>query len=185
MTTDYHTAMDEDDVVDIPAINSRLAELDQAIVDGFADSSPLKVAQLYEREATGVDGGAASATTWHTRALNQEVDPLGIVTLSSHQFTPVAGDYVLMAEAVGYQVGEHRLKLYNEGQSSDVTPLGPGVDSGAGSVAYLYSIFTADGEDAYTLQHYTKSAKATDGLGKAVGDGSDEVYATVILIKIG
>jgi hypothetical protein len=146
------------------------------------------VAILEDQKATTTQGGSASATTWNPRDLNTEVyDPDGIVTISSNQFTPVAGDYEIEASAPGRIVGRQRLRLYNvtgtasvdEGQNG----LSSSGDASTNSVT-LRTKFTANGTDAYRIDHYTETANADDGLGEAVSDGSNEVYLTLVLRKL-
>ncbi len=186
MSTDFHTEFGIEDDVNISAINSRLAELDAAITSQAAASVSMQAAVLYESQTSGTNGGGASATTWQTRTLNTELDDDEIVTLSSNQFTPIAGTYVIMAAAPAYKVDEHRLRLYNVTQASVVQEGGNAFsDNGDAYVtnALLYWIFTANGTDAYRIEHYTNTAQASTGLGLNVNDGSAEVYTSVMLLR--
>jgi hypothetical protein len=146
------------------------------------------IARLEDQKSTTTVGGGASATTWNARDLNTEVsDPDNIVTIASNQFTPIAGDYDLDAWAASWKVDRQRLRLYNVTQSAVVDTEGLDSASGAGDSvsvpAHLYARFTANGTDAYRIDHYTSGAQASNGLGFPVSDGSNEVYMTIVLRK--
>lgn len=189
MSQNYHTEFGDADVVDIPSMNERFSDLDSAIATQAAAATPIKVALLTDSKSTGTAGGAASATTWHTRDLNTKVDTNSIVTLASNRFTPISGTYVIIATAPGAFVNLQRLRLYNYTQDSvELYGLNGKADSGSsGAVqpALLQGTFSANGTDAYRIDHYCQSAKATDGLGVAVSDGSPEIYTTVLLMRVG
>ena len=143
---------------------------------------------LSDEKATTTDGGGSSATTWNARDLNTEVaDPDSIVTIASNQFTPIAGTYLYLAIASAYKVGTHRLRLYNATQTASVKE-GLAAKSSTGdntaSSASIDGVFTANGTDAYEIDHYTEVAQATDGLGAATNDGSNETYLFIRLEKI-
>lgn len=149
------------------------------------------IAILRDEKTTGTDGGSSSATTWNNRNLNTEVyDNKSIVSISSNQFTPIAGEYKIYAAAPAREAGAHRLRLYNvtgtasvdEGQNAASLITGGMVVQ---NNAILNTAFTANGTDAYRIDHYTTSAKATTGLGAAVSDGTNEVYLEIVLEKIG
>lgn len=186
MTTDYHTPFGIAEAIDIAEINERLASLDSGI-SGKNPSGTFSVAILEETQATTVDGGSASATTWNQRGNLTEVsDADSIVTVSTNTFTPIAGEYEIEVAACAAYVGVHRVKLYNATQTSDER-VGLNMDCGTSGImqqATLRHRFTANGSDAYRIDHYTTSARATDGLGIAVGDGANEVYCEILLIKL-
>jgi hypothetical protein len=188
MSTDFHTEFGVNDTVTIAEINTRLGELDAGITTQAAAAVGMVAAELYDSKATETHGGASSAATWQTRTLNTEVDPDSIVTLSSNQFTPIAGDYMIWAMAPAYKVNAHRLRLYNvTGASVTHTAGNSYSDSSDAFVtnASLFWIFTANGTDAYRIDHYTESAVSSWGLGRWVGDGAAEVYTQVVLMKFG
>jgi hypothetical protein len=145
-------------------------------------------AVLRDEKSDGTNGGSASASTWNARDLQTEVsDPDSIVTISSNQFTPISGNYLIMVTAGGLSLNGMRLRLYNvTGTAAVEEGLNAGAASGASilNTASLVSRFTANGTDAYRIEHYATSTKATDGLGAALGDtGSNEVYMEIVLLK--
>lgn len=151
------------------------------------DYSLLQFAVLRDEKSTGTQGGASSAATWNNRNLNTEfVDLHNIVTISSNQFTPIAGFYRINVIANAFQAGTHRLRLYNVTAAGSV---GQGLNAqcavadSVATPATLDLFFTANGTDAFRIDHYTTSAKATNGLGLAVSDGTNEVYMELCLTK--
>lgn len=183
MSTDRHNPFTVADAINISSVNARMSDLDAAIPTAV----DINIALSQERQATTVDGGGSSATTWNQRGnLTEVVDADSIVTLSTNTFTPVAGTYMIWVDAVANEVGDNRIRLYNVGAGAAVQEglNCEAVASGSSSVASLFYIFTATGTQAYRIEHYTELAKATDGLGAAVGDGSNEVYCQIMLAKL-
>lgn len=169
--------------------NGEVLTADSAEATGLKwGPGPGQVAILWDQKTSATDGGNASATTWNVRDLNTEhSDVYGLVTIGSNLFTPIAGTYLIEASAPAFDVGLHRLKLYNASGLSDVF-FGQVAEANTGgnvtSPATLTGVFTTAGSVAYGIRHYTTSAK-TGGLGQAVGDGGVEVYTVVKLTKIG
>jgi hypothetical protein len=146
------------------------------------------VAILRDEKANATAGGASSATTWNNRDLNTEVyDPDSIVSISSNQFTPIAGDYELTVVASTYKSDKSRLRLYNVTGAASVEEgisLITAAADAVSSTATLFVSFTANGTDAYRIDHYTSAAQATNGLGFASSAGVNEVYLEMVLRKL-
>lgn len=151
---------------------------------------PNLIAIMRDEKTTGTNGGTSVNTTWNARDLNTELyDPDGIVSISSNQFTPIAGDYEITVfspytgGAAAASAG--RARLYNvtgaaaveEGMSTFAPINGNGL-------AHLHCKFTANGTTAYRIDLYTSVGRATNGLGVQVGDGSAEVYTSIMLRKV-
>lgn len=139
-------------------------------------------ALLRDEKASGTDGGNASAATWHTRTLNTEVDPDGIVSIASNQFTLQAGTYWISARAPGGGVNRQKAKIYNVTDAADAL-----VGASAYAISTAYTVndatvrgrITIAGAKAFELRHYCQTA-ATDGLGTSSDIASTiEVYAEV------
>lgn len=147
------------------------------------------IAIIRDEKTDGTDGGTFTSGAWRTRDLNTEVYDLdAIVTISSNQFTPAAADYLCIARAPAFQSEGHRSRLYNATQASS-PHIGSGAYGSSGTAAqtdsWVWYVFTANGTDAYELQHRCSSSKATVGLGTddqmAVGV---EVFTEVILLQL-
>lgn len=150
-----------------------------------------KRALLTHDEANNVAGGASTGGAWTDRTLNTESDPDSIVSLSGNQFTPVSGKYRLVhceshhLTAASNEVGRLRLRNVTAG-----TTVMQGVNArmlaNQGAQIFLPQVeFTANGSDAYSIQYYVTTGRATNGLGIALNSGDTERYAAVILEKIG
>lgn len=143
------------------------------------------IAILRDEKASGTNGGSSAATTWNARDLNTEVsDSESIVSISSNQFTPIAGTYKIDVEAVVHNlVGAHRLRLYNVTDASVVSYGKNSRNNGTTQTSdgSLKTIFTANGTDAYRIDHYTASNIATNGLGSAMSLGVNEIYMEIVL----
>lgn len=149
----------------------------------------LKVATLSDQKANGTDGGTATGGGRQKRVLNTKADPDSIVTLSANNFTPIAGTYLIIARAPAQDVGRHRIYLYNETAAADVADCAGsnGYTAGGGwaqTDSAIVGFFTANGTDAFSIQHYLENNISAIGLGNSVDDGNPEIYTTVRLIKI-
>lgn len=155
---------------------------------GGAAAGTSKHAILRDEKSTGTDGGSSSAATWNARDLNTEVsDDDSIVSIASDEFTPISGDYIILINAVSHRVNSNRIRLFNVTGAVSVEEGIASRNLGPSSIitsATLICKFTANGTDAYRIDHYTGAARATDGLGFAVNDGSAEVYMTILLERL-
>lgn len=147
----------------------------------------LPVAVLADQKASGTAGGSAVTGAIRTRDLNTEVsDPDGIVTLSSNQFTPVAGTYFIIARAPFYRVDSCAIYLFST--ASQVLIGSTSYSASAGAYAqtdsWVFGTFTANGSTAYYIGAGQQTTRNTDGFGLACADGSDEIYTQVTLIKL-
>jgi hypothetical protein len=148
------------------------------------------IAILWDAKAANTAGGTSSNATWNARDLNTEhYDPDTIVSISSNQFTPIAGDYELFAYTpfVGGSAAASagRARLFNVTGGAAVQQ-GMSIQAGTNIevIGLLNCKFTANGTDAYRIDTYTSVGRATNGLGIQVNDGSSEIYTTVVLRKI-
>lgn len=134
-------------------------------------------------------GGAASAATWHKRDLNSinMQHPVGTATLSSNEVTVGPGVWLFQWEAPAYAVNLHKTRLWNV---TDSTSLSYGsierANSSQSNLTWSRGWCLAVFDDPKTLfiEHYTVSARATDGLGPPLNlSGIDEYYASLMGIR--
>jgi hypothetical protein len=179
-----------------------------AIVGGkikfaVAGSSAAQVAAyvlIEEKSAKGTDAGGSAATTWNQRAtgggytLTQNA--LGLVSLPA---TPgnvkivTAGTYLVQVASPVYgAVGQHKVALVKKnGASWDLLAMGTNGEGLANAVTYSFvrAVVTFAVNDEFALLHYTQSAVAVNGLGKATnindpaGAGALEYYARIELLR--
>lgn len=152
-------------------------------------TAPIKVAILSDVKAYNADGGTFTSGAWRTRNLNTEADADSIVSLSSNRFTPIAGTYLVEWSVPAYNVVFHTSRLYNYTQSS--LPTGGTGDTGFTRYDAVIThslgrcVLTANGTDAFEIQHYSYTTIATTGFGVQSGvSGIDSVFTQVKLIKI-
>lgn len=147
-----------------------------------------KVAIIQDQKAQNTAGGTFTSGAWQTRVLNTEVsDTYGIVAIASNQFTPVAGTYLIRVTAPAYKVGVHQSRLQNvTAASTTATGMSALTDSGDNvtTISPIDSVFTANGTDAYEVQHRCGATGTTYGFGLPA-NLTTEVYTSVVLIKIG
>ena len=159
---------------------------------GAAD---LPYAILEDQKAQNTSGGTSTGATWSTRDLNTEVvDADSIVTISSNEFTPIEGTYLLdcvspfLADATGAVAV--RIRLYNVTaaavvDTSSVFYVQVVASSVGGVEAVLNTGFVANGSDEYRIEYYITDGRGTNGLGFAMNvSGEVEHYTKVRLTKI-
>lgn len=153
-------------------------------------AASIAVAVIADHKAQNTGGGTFTTGGWRTRDLNTEVsDANALVTISSNLFTPIAGTYLLIARAPAAhdQLTRHRARLYNSTQASQVL-IGSTVQMYATtgsnqSDTWVMGSFTANGTDAYSIEHYCTTGVGTPNFGFA-SNITTEVYTQVTLIKI-
>lgn len=143
-------------------------------------------ALIRDDKTSGVDGGTFNSGAWRTRDLNTEIDPGGIVSLSSNQFTLGAGTYRIYARAPAYKVNQHRIQIYNVTDASALI-VGPNARNGQGDVtqtdAVVSYVFSIAGTKAFEIQHQCSFSRSSDGFGTA-NTFATEVYTTVEIWKL-
>ncbi len=93
----------------LPDASVQAADLASGVGGKFAS-----YAVICDEKAHNTDGGSFTQGDWRDRDLNTElIDPDGIVSISSNQFTLGAGTYLIHWSAPAYRVEEHRTRLYD------------------------------------------------------------------------
>ena len=152
----------------------------------------LSAVVMQQTATAGTNGGSmATVETWITRNLNASQGDTALISLSSGAFTPVAGTYIVFGWATGYQIIRNVLRLHNTTQDT-VAINGTSEYFGWGhpvtAKAFVMGVITVNGTDAFELQHMSTDDYGTNSQGAAVNDvldGANEVYASVLLVKIG
>ena len=145
--------------------------------------------RVNETQATNTAGGASLAATWITRTLNTIATGNSIsgATLASNQITLPSGQYYISATAPAFAVNGHRLRVWNVSDGVIVPNLlGPGeYASSDQSQALVNGRFTFASTKSIRIDHYTQSARATNGLGVQVNaTGFSEIYTVVEIWKL-
>lgn len=151
-----------------------------------------KVATLKEEQAANTTGHAGATFTsgsFVTRFLNTEVDPFGIVSLSSNQFTLQPGTYRLNAEVPGYFINAHKAKLRNITAGSD-TLIGSSaysdttVSNGSYTNSTIMGVFSITVPTTFEIQHRAGTTRTVNGFGTLNNFGVVEVYTQVEIEKL-
>ena len=152
-------------------------------------------AYLYEKLSVGVNGGSGTASgesapgVWNQRNLNTEVFDTGnFVSLSSNQFTLIAGTYLIKWSAPAFDVSHHQSRLYNSTDSA-VVDYGTMEDAGIDDEqtrSFGVARVTITGPKTYKIEHAFRyvASNSTRSLGSAGGmNWSVPIYTTVEIYK--
>jgi hypothetical protein len=142
---------------------------------------------IEDQKAANTSGGTFTSGADRIRDLNTEVSDLsGLVSLSSNQFTILAGTYDIEWEAPGREVGLHQSFLYNvtdatevKRGSSESSPVGASVTRSTGR-----AIVAITSSKAFEIRHRCGTTASTSGFGIANNFGT-EVYTRVVGRRLG
>jgi hypothetical protein len=154
---------------------------------GTGTAVPQKVAILADVKSNGT-AGAAAVAGWQTRPLNTEEDVNNLVTLSNNEFTLSAGTYLIEWSAAAYAVNAHQTKLTNvtDGTTQQMGSSAYAFASGDGANTYSSGstrvVITTN--KTYKIEHYCQTANSTNGLGRAVSSGEDNIYTQVTITDL-
>ena len=143
---------------------------------------------IADQKANNVDGGTFTTGDWRTRDLNTElIDPDGIVSISSNQFTLQAGSYFIEAHAPAYRVNQHMAKLYQtSGTPADIA-FGTGQYTNSTYLGHTASIVrarvTISSATTYEIRHRGSATHNSSGFGKKTNFGTTELYTVVEIYK--
>lgn len=141
-------------------------------------------ATLKDLKSVGTNGGTFTKSAWRTRDLNTLSGDVNFVTLSSNQFTLIAGSYTITAKAPACDVRNHQIRLYNITDAS-LTSMGSNAFSWGGVMTSsdIYTTITISATKTYEIQHICSDTSTNIGFGKATGFNTDELYTTVLITK--
>ena len=160
------------------------------VAPAVEDEDLADLLHVRDEKADETPGGSASGDTFNVRDLNTVVtNEISGASLTSNQITLPAGTYSIEASAPAHSVNGHQLRLRNiTDTATELVGLSgfSGVD-GASIHAFITGRFTISAEKVFELQHYARSAQATDGLGRVATSGAKteiEIFADVRVKKI-
>lgn len=172
----------------VPAIQSD-GKLPSAVLPAQAGSAPATLI-VQDRKPSGTDGGTFLAGGWRTRDLNTVVaNTISGASLGDNRIALPAGTYEVEGSAPA-QTGSagmvHRARLINTA-SSTIVALGSNESSGygVGTRSVFLSRFTLASTATLELQHYTTADRQTDGFGKKLSLGMEELYSVLRFSKVG
>lgn len=135
---------------------------------------------IQDQKSSGTHGGGLTSGAWYPRDLNTEVADTGNhAALSSNQVTLEAGTYWFEGWAMGYSIGNHRLRLQNVTDAETVA-LGSSerAVADASVKAVISGRFTIAAQKTFELQHRCSSSYGSYGRGYASSLGT-EIYAEI------
>jgi hypothetical protein len=143
---------------------------------------------LEEQQAQNTAGGTFTSGADRTRVLNTEVYDAGnLCTLSSNQFTLIAGTYAIAWSAPAFRTREHQSFLYNVTDSSVVQRGTSEWSDPTADYATVRSsgcsIVTIASPKAFEIRHRANTTAATFGLGVPANFGT-ELYTRVEIEKL-
>jgi hypothetical protein len=152
----------------------------------------ISIAILWDQKSGQTAAGAASSG-WQDRTLNTELDPDGIMSLSSNEFTLGAGTYHIKWRVPGFFVNRHQSALCLSDNTIVTNGLGASAyaDTASGYENYENNwtngetIVTPTTSTAYKIRHYCGVGQGTNGLGNHGPHSSiDSIYTTVRITKL-
>ena len=159
-----------------------------ANLTGLSASLFSSYAIIADQKANDVDGGSFSSGAWRTRDLNTElIDPDGIVSISSNQFTLQAGTYFIEAHAPAHRVNRHMAKLYQtSGTPADIA-FGTSQYANSAYMGHTDSIVrarvTISSATTYEIRHRCADTHGSSGFGVGANFGNTELYTVVKIFK--
>lgn len=150
-----------------------------------------KCAFISDQKSSGTSAGTAS-TGYADRTLNTLEDPYGLITLDAGNVLfsfNETGRYYIQAMVPSYATDRHRATL----NLSDNTLITVGTGSYARSggvktctnfsrVEYILTVTSTS--DQYKIRQYHQTSRTSTGLGFACSTGSNEIYSSVLIIKL-
>lgn len=187
-TTISNDQVDQDSPVTTPLLTA-LRDNPTAIAEGDAAAPRVKpvIFHVSHREASGSNGGTTVSGSFRTRTLNTvEVNGVTGASLSGNVITLPAGTYDAWIISQFDQSGKANLRLRNTTDSVDVVLGMPiNVPSGVSSLCQSRGRFTIAASKSIEMQYYVETGTTSTGLGRPASSGVDEIWAQVILEKVG
>lgn len=144
---------------------------------------------IQDQKSAGTNGGASAAATWQIRDINAVVSNQIVgASISSNQFILPPGNYLIFANAPGFDVDMHRIRLENK-TAMETTMLGISSYSEQGSItaqtnASLSGNFSIATQSTFEIEHYTALTKASTGLGVGTNAGVTEIFTDIKIWKL-
>lgn len=165
--------------IDIGGLAQDVNNIESKIVTG--------VFHAVDQKPTGVDGGTSIAGV-QTRILNTvKENSIAGASLTSNLITLPAGRYKIKAKAPTFRSDRTRCYIVDDSNNSKLI-IGNSYyfnNSSGFGLTDLEGFINLVSQTSIRLDHYTKNGVANEGLGVDVSDGEVEIYASIIIEKIG
>ncbi len=143
---------------------------------------------LREEQTSGTAGqsGTPTSGSWHTRVINTEVDPSSIVSLSSNEFTLVAGNYLVQWRAAAGALNYGKTRIYDVTNATDLAGAYGTSEYDATHSMHFWASgnarLTPASSTAYRIEHKLSGNEVYDHFGTATSLGT-EVYLECLIFK--
>jgi hypothetical protein len=147
----------------------------------------INYALFQDIKANNTDAGTLTSDTWVPRQLQEQVNHIDDVSISSNAITLPIGTYRVSANAPAHQVDNHKIAWYSVSNTSyDIIGTCENTlpSNDFSTRSFLIGEFTVIAEEVFELRHRTNDGKSSDGLGKASNFGVSEVYAQVEIWRL-
>ncbi len=178
------------DTVDVPsgATLSIAGTIDASsgTASGFGLFTAYAILREEQTSGTAGQSGTPTSGSWHTRVINTEVDPSSIVSISSNEFTLVAGNYLVQWRAAAGALNMGKTRIYDVTNATDLAgAYGTSDNDGTHSMHWWgsgYARLTAASSTAYRIEHRLSGNEAGDHFGLPTQLGT-EVYLECLIFK--
>jgi hypothetical protein len=166
-------------------VDTDMLAADAVTAPKIGTKSYVSCACIADKKSANTAGGSSTADSHVQRDLNHEFyDPDGIVSISSNQFTLVAGTYIIEWSAPAYNSLQHisRLREVTDGTIQEGSAEYSNDYTQSRSVGSARVIQT--GSKTYRIEHRVNTSKDTNGFGVASNNHSNyDVYTLVKIYK--
>jgi hypothetical protein len=144
-----------------------------------------ETAYIKDVKVANTTGGTFTSGAWQTRDLNTIEGDTSFLSLSSNQFSLEPGVYDIEVTAPAFRVDNHKAKIYNISDSSDVMfgsseySLNSSEDC---SSSLIFGRIVINSTKTFEIQHRCLTTRASNGFGVAANFG-EEVYTQVKIVK--
>ena len=151
-------------------------------------SAGTQIAIFNETQASGTNAGTFTSGSYVKRVLNTTViNQITSCTLTSSVISLPAGSYLVNAVAPGYKTNQHKIKLRNTTDATDIQ-IGSSEQSDSGTftqtISTLNAFFVLTATKNIELQHRCNTTRTNDGLGTNSAFGDSEIYAQITITKV-
>ena len=168
-------------VLALSVLGVKIAKFDSF---GITASTPYWL--IVDSKASGTAAGTFTSGAWRTRDLNTTIgtNTISGSSLSTNQFTLPAGKYRISASAPTYACNNHKAKLRNITDSTDIligtSEVSNQTFNGA-TRSFINGLFTITATKTFEIQHQCSSSQ---NFGQPSSFSVDEIYTIVELWEL-
>lgn len=166
----------------------RLVQCDGTALRTVVRSAVVHYLHVVDQRASGTEGGASVASNiTQTRGLNTVLsNAIPGASLAANVVTLPAGVYEVAISVPGFGTSVHKAFLYNTTDSTyQLIGTSATAIANTGSVSLVSGQFSISAPKTFSVRHFTYSAVATNGLGRATACGQAEVYTSAEFWRVG